>query len=187
MTRIGKLELRVPRDRHGEFSTALFERYARSEKALVAALAEMYVQGVSTRKVKAITEELRGRSDSGDQQRADATLAKFVHRPLKEAYPYLIVDACYEKVRESGVIRSQAVLIAIDIHWEGRRLWSWPTAKTSRVGKRSFWRSRSAALSGVEFVASDDHGRSALRATPLAQHAAQKDQLKPPASGFCTI
>ena len=60
VTRIGKLELRVPRDRSGEFSTALFERYARSEKALVAALAEMYVQGVSTRKVKAITEELCG-------------------------------------------------------------------------------------------------------------------------------
>ena len=60
VTRIGKLELRVPRDRNGEFSTALFERYQRSEKALVAALAEMYVQGVSTRKVTAITEELCG-------------------------------------------------------------------------------------------------------------------------------
>ena len=64
VTRIGKLELRVPRERGGEFSTALFERYARSEKALVAALAEMYVQGVSTRKVKAITEELCGHSFS---------------------------------------------------------------------------------------------------------------------------
>ena len=60
VTRIGKLELRVPRDRHGQFQTALFERYQRSEKAFVAALAEMYVQGVSTRKVKAITEELCG-------------------------------------------------------------------------------------------------------------------------------
>jgi putative transposase len=58
ITRVGKLELRVPRDRDGRFSTELFERYARSEKALVSALAEMYVQGVSTRKVKAITEEL---------------------------------------------------------------------------------------------------------------------------------
>jgi putative transposase len=58
VTRIGKLELRVPRDRAGEFSTALFERYPRSEKALVSSLAEMYGQGVSTRKVKAITEEL---------------------------------------------------------------------------------------------------------------------------------
>jgi transposase-like protein len=58
ITRVGKIELRVPRDRSGEFSTALFERFQRSEKALVSALAEMYIQGVSTRKVKAITEEL---------------------------------------------------------------------------------------------------------------------------------
>ena len=64
VSRVGKLELRVPQDRHGRFSTELFERYQRSEKALVAALAEMYVQGVSTRKVKAITEELCGHSFS---------------------------------------------------------------------------------------------------------------------------
>ena len=60
ITRVGKLELRVPQDRQGRFSTEVFERYQRSEKALVATLAEMYVQGVSTRKVKVITEELRG-------------------------------------------------------------------------------------------------------------------------------
>jgi transposase-like protein len=60
VTRIGKLELRIPRDREGRFSTELFDRYQRSEKALVSALAEMYVQGVSTRKVKAVTEELCG-------------------------------------------------------------------------------------------------------------------------------
>jgi hypothetical protein len=64
ITRVGRLELRVPQDRDGRFSTELFERYQRSERALVAALAEMYVQGVSTRKVKAITEELCGHSFS---------------------------------------------------------------------------------------------------------------------------
>src|SRR3712207_9387687 len=64
VTRVGKLELRVPQDRDGRFSTELFERYQRSEQALVATLAEMYVQGVSTRKVKAITEELCGHSFS---------------------------------------------------------------------------------------------------------------------------
>ena len=85
VTRIGKLELRVPRDRSGEFSTALFERYARSEKALVAALAEMYVQGVSTRKVKAITEELCGHSFSASSISAinkglDESLARFAQR-----------------------------------------------------------------------------------------------------------
>ena len=64
MTRVGKLELRVPQDRAGRFSTEVFERYQRSEKALVASMAEMYVQGVSTRKVKAVTEELCGHSFS---------------------------------------------------------------------------------------------------------------------------
>ena len=126
ITRIGKLELRVPRDRSGEFSTALFERYARSEKALVAALAEMYVQGVSTRKVKAITEELCGHSFSASaistiNKGLDEALAKFAHRPLDEAYPYLILDARYERVRDNGVIAHQAVLIAIGINWEGKR------------------------------------------------------------------
>ena len=61
ITRVGKLELRVPQDRQGRFRTEIFERYQRSEKALVAALSEMYVQGVSTRKVKAVTEELCGK------------------------------------------------------------------------------------------------------------------------------
>jgi len=64
ITRVGKLELQVPQDRQGRFSTEIFERYQRSEKALVACLAEMYVQGVSTRKVKAITEELCGHAFS---------------------------------------------------------------------------------------------------------------------------
>src|SRR5215470_10527491 len=126
VTRVGKIELRVPRDRSGEFSTALFERFQRSEKALVSALAEMYVQGVSTRKVKVITEELCGHSFSASSisamnQRLDASLAQFAGRPLAEAFPYLILDARYERVREAGVIVSQAVLIAIGIDWDGRR------------------------------------------------------------------
>jgi putative transposase len=126
ITRVGKLELRVPQDRTGRFSTELFERYQRSERALVAALAEMYVQGVSTRKVKAITEELCGHSFSASSisamnQRLDAGLAQFAGRPLAEAFPYLILDARYERVREAGVITSQAVLIAIGIDWDGRR------------------------------------------------------------------
>ena len=92
ITRVGKLELRVPQDREGRFSTELFERYQRSERALVAALAEMYVQGVSTRKVKAITEELCGHSFSASSisainKRLDASLAQFAGRALEEAYP----------------------------------------------------------------------------------------------------
>ena len=91
ITRVGKLELRVPQDCAGRFSTELFERYQRSERALVAALAEMYVQGVSTRKVKAITEELCGHSFSASSisamnQRLDDTLAQFAGRALAEAF-----------------------------------------------------------------------------------------------------
>ena len=125
ITRVGKLELRVPQDRQGRFSTVVFERYQRSEKALVATLAEMYIQGVSTRKVKTITEELCGHQFSASAvseivKRLDEQLKEFAQRRLEEAFPYLIVDARYEKVREGGAIRSRAVHIAIGIDWEGR-------------------------------------------------------------------
>jgi Transposase, Mutator family len=165
ITRVGKLELRVPQDRAGRFSTELFERYQRSERALVAALAEMYVQGVSTRKVKAITEELCGHSFSASSisamnQRLDASLAQFAGRPLGEAFPYLILDARYERVREAGVILSQAVLIAIGIDWDGRRqslprrrpgCWrsSSPTARAGRAGAIFCWPSRHAVCTGL--------------------------------------
>src|SRR5437588_12158581 len=101
ITRVGKIELKVPQDRQGRFSTELFERYQRSEKALVAALAEMYVQGVSTRKVKQVTEELVGHSFSASaisavNKRLDASLKAFCERRLKEPFPYLILDARYE-------------------------------------------------------------------------------------------
>ena len=127
ITRVGTLELRVPQDRQGRFSTELFERYQRSEKALVAALAEMYVAGVSTRKVKAVTEELCGHTFSASAisaivKRLDDSLKAFATRRLDaEAFPYLILDARYERVREGGIIASQAVLIAIGIDWDGRR------------------------------------------------------------------
>src|SRR5665811_626298 len=173
VTRVGKLELRVPRDREGRFSTELFERYQRSEKALVSALAEMYVQGVSTRKVKAITEELCGTSFSASTISAinktlDVTLLEFSRRRLEEPYPFLIVDARYEKVREGGVIRSQAVLIAIGINPEGfRQVLAVELAnRESQTTWRDFLLSlRERGLSGVEFVVSDDHAglRKALR------------------------
>lgn len=91
ITRVGKLELRVPQDRDGRFSTELFERYQRSEQTLVASLAEMYVQGVSTRKVKAITEELCGHSFSAStisaiNKRLDESLTAFAQRRLDEPF-----------------------------------------------------------------------------------------------------
>ena len=165
VTRVGKLELRVPRDREGRFSTELFERYQRSEQALVGALAEMYIQGVSTRKVKAITEELCGHSVSAStisriNKRLDGTLTAFAERELDEPMPYLILDARYEKVRDNGVIRSQAVLIAIGIGWDGRRhiLGVELAGRESRSSWKAFLAGlRERGLHGVEFVVSDDH------------------------------
>jgi putative transposase len=164
VTRVGKRELRVPQDRQG-FSTELFERYQRSEKALVAALAEMYVQGVSTRKVKAITEELCSHSFSAAaisaiNARLDEGLAQFAGGRLDEACPDLILDARYERVREAGVIHSQAVLLAIGINWDGRR--SILAVELANRESRSSWRDfllqlRARGRSGVEFVVADDH------------------------------
>lgn len=165
VTRVGTLELRVPQDRDGRFSTQVFERYQRSEKALVGALSEMYVQGVSTRKVKAITEQLCGHSFSAStisriNKGLDEELARFAGRRLEEPYPYLILEARYEKVRQGGVIRSQAVLIALGINWDGRRCVL--AVEEANRESRSSWREfvlglKERGLHGVEFVVSDDH------------------------------
>jgi putative transposase len=165
ITRVGTLELRVPQDRFGRFSTELFARYQRSEKALVGTLAEMYVQGVSTRKVKAVTEALCGHSFSASAISAvnkslDEALRRFAERRLGEPFPYLILDARYEKVRESGVIASQAVLIAVAVDGEGRRqvLGVELASRESRSSWRDFLSGLKArGLFGVEFVVSDDH------------------------------
>ena len=165
ITRVGTLELRVPQDRFGRFSTELFARYQRSEKALVGALAEMYVQGVSTRKVKAVTEALCGHSFSASAISAvnkslDEALRRFADRRLTEPFPYLILDARYEKVREAGVIVPQAVLIAVAVDGEGRR--QALGVELANRESRSSWRDvllglKERGLCGVEFVVSDDH------------------------------
>src|SRR5512134_132191 len=179
ITRVGKIELRVPRDRSGELSTTLFERFQLSEKALVSALVEMYVQGVSTRKVKAITEELCGHSFAASTISAinkglDEGLTKFAQRRLSEAYPYLILDARYEKVREDGIIQSQAVLLAIGINWEGHR--QVLGIELANRESQSSWREflvglKQRGLRGVEFVVSDDHAglkKAAMEILPEA-------------------
>jgi putative transposase len=165
VTRVGNIELRVPQDRQGRFRTEVFERYQRSEKALVAAMMEMYIQGVSTRKVKTITEELCGHEFSSSTisrivQKLDEELEKFAQRRLEEPYPYLILDARYEKVREEGAVRSQAVLLAIGINWEGRR--NVLAVELASRESASSWKElltglRQRSLHGVEFVVSDDH------------------------------
>jgi transposase-like protein len=139
----------------------------------VAALAEMYVQGVSTRKVKAITEEPCGHSFSASSisainKRLDESLTQFAGRRLEEPYPYLILDARYERIREAGVIGSQAVLIAVAVGWDGQR--SVLGVELASQESRSSWRDfllglKQRGLHGVEFVVADDHAglRAALR------------------------
>jgi putative transposase len=165
ITQVGKIELRVPQDQRGRFRTEVFERYQRSEKALVTAMIEMCVQGVSTRKVKVITEELCGHEFSSATvsrivQKLDQELEQFACRRLEEPYSYLILDARYETVREEGTVRSQAVLIAVGINWEGRR--SVLAVELASRDNASSWKQvllslKQRSLHGVEFVVSDDH------------------------------
>lgn len=180
VTRVGKIELRVPQDRLGRFSTEVFERYQRSEKALFLSLAEMYVQGVSTRKVKRITEQLCGQSFSAStvsrlNKQLDATLQRFANRPLEEEYPYVVLDAKYEKVRENSVVRSRAVLVAIGVNWEGRRCVL--AVELANRESTSSWKDfllqlKHRGLHGVEFVVTDDHAGLKRAVTEVLPDAA---------------
>ena len=131
----------------------------------MSALTEMYVEGVSTRTVKAITEELCGHTFSAStinriKASLDCMLRRFAERRLDEAYPYLMLDARYEKVRLDDVIESQAVFVAIGINWAGRR--QVLGVELSNRESRSSWATfvtglKARGLHGVEFVVSDDH------------------------------
>jgi putative transposase len=165
-TRVGTLNLLVPQDREGTFSTRLFSRYQRNEKALVLALMEMYVEGVSTRKVKEITEELCGTSFSKSLVSSlagslDSELEAWRMRKLEAAsYPYLFVDARYEKVRVDGRVLSQGVLIVSGVRDDGfREILGIEIADTeSEATYQQLFRSLKArGLKGVELVVSDDH------------------------------
>jgi putative transposase len=165
-TRVGTLNLLVPQDREGTFSTRLFSRYQRNEKALVLALMEMYVEGVSTRKVKDVTEELCGTSFSKSlvsqlAGRLDAELGAWRSRPLEgEGYPYLFVDARYEKARANGRVVSQGVLIVSAVREDGmREILAVEVADTeSEATYQQLFRSlKRRGLKGVQLVVSDDH------------------------------
>jgi putative transposase len=166
-SRVGTLNLLVPQDREGTFSTRLFSRYQRNEKALVLALMQMYVEGVSTRKVKDITEELCGTSFSKSlvsslATRLDAELEAWRNRPLEaEGYPYLFVDARYEKVRVDHRIVSQGVLVVSGVRrTDGmREVLAVEVADTeSEATYQELFRSlKRRGLEGVELVVSDDH------------------------------
>ncbi|SHG75234.1 Transposase (or an inactivated derivative) [Fodinibius roseus] len=172
-TRVGTLHLRVPQTRDGAFYPSILERYQRSEKALVAALAEAYVQGVSTRKMAKVTERLLGKEFSAStisrfSEQLDTELEAWRSRPLPQDYPYVKIDARYERCRRDGIIVDMAVLVAIGVAESGHRHvlavetgWGESEAVWSRFIKGL----KERGLSGVQLFVSDNHPgiKAALR------------------------
>ncbi|KPL79367.1 transposase [Levilinea saccharolytica] len=170
-TRLGEITFDIPQVREGGFYPEALEKGLRSERALRLALAEMYVQGVSTRKVKAITEQLCGVEISAMQvsraaAQLDAVLQEWRERPLGEIR-YLYLDARYEKVREASQVRDAAVLVATGINPEGERLVlgvsvSLSEHETHSLRDASRWRAflqslKDRGLHGMRLIISDDH------------------------------
>ena len=172
-TRVGDITFAVPQVREGGFYPQALEKGLRSERALTLALAEMYVQGVSTRKVKAITEQLCGVSISSSTvsqaaAQLDGELEKWRERPLGE-YPFLYLDAYYEQVREDGQVRNLAVLVAVGVNSAGKReiLGVSVSLSEHEVHWRTFLESlKQRGLGGVQLITSDDH--AGLRAARVA-------------------
>lgn len=163
-TRMGQVTFDVPQARHGSFYPQSLEKGLRSERALKLALAEMYIQGVSTRKVAAITEKLCGFEVSSTQvsqatAALDTQLQAWRERPIG-IYRYLYLDARYEKVRQDGQVRDAAVLIALGVNEAGKRevLGVSVALSEQEVHWRTFLQSLVARrLSGVELIVSDAH------------------------------
>jgi transposase-like protein len=163
-TRVGEIPLAVPQTRDGKFYPSCIEKGQRSEKALRLAVAEMYLQGVSTRKVMAITEELCGFEISSSQvskatAELDSLFMVWRDRPLG-CCRYVYLDARYEKVREGGVVIDQAVLVAVGVSEDGKRsvLGVSVDLSEAEVHWRKFLQSlQQRGLHGVELFISDDH------------------------------
>lgn len=172
-TSVGELSLQVPQVRSSEFYPSFLEKGVRSERALKLALAEMYVQGVSTRKVESILQELCGlQVSSSDVSRAakllDDELSKWKSRALGRCV-YLYVDARYEKVRQGGCVVDSAVLLAYGINTEGKRevLGLSISLSEAEIHWRTFLESLvSRGLHGLECIVSDAHSglKAALKA-----------------------
>ncbi|MAT44652.1 MAG: IS256 family transposase, partial [Anaerolineaceae bacterium] len=163
-TRIGDIQFSIPQVRDGGFYPEALEKGLRSERALTLTMAEMYVQGVSTRKVSAILEKLCGSQVSSSSvsqasKTLDETLEKWRNSPLGEIV-YLYLDARYEKVRQDGHIRDCAVLIAVGVDLSGHRkvLGVSISLGEQEVHWRAFMESLvNRGLRGVKLIISDDH------------------------------
>jgi len=184
-TRMGEITFAVPQVREGGFYPSALEKGLRSERALMITLAEMYVQGVSTRKVKAITEQLCGVDVSATQvsratAQLDGVLQEWRERPLGEI-AYLYVDARYEKVREAGQVRDAAVLVASGITPEGERQILGVSVSLSE--HETHWKAflktlKDRGLFGMKLVISDDHeGLGAARRAILGSVPWQRCQF----------
>ncbi len=167
ITRVGTLNLRVPQARDGTFSPDLFERYQRSEQALVCTLMEMVVSGVSTRKVAQITEELCGKAFSKSTvselcQGLDPLVNAWNERSLAEQrYPFVLVDALVLKIREGGRVRARSALLAIGVNEAGYREilgLQLGDSESERSWMDYFVWLKGRGLSGVDLVVSDHHG-----------------------------
>ena len=170
-TRVGEVTFEVPQVREGGFYPNALEKGIRSERALLMTLAEMYVQGVSTRKVAAITEQLCGTQVSASQvsratQTLDEELEAWRNRPLGEIV-YLYLDARYERVRQAGNVRDAAILIATGVKRDGKRAVLGISVSLSEA--EAHWRAFlegliKRGLEGVQLIISDDHaGMEAAR------------------------
>lgn len=170
-TRLGEMTFDIPQVREGGFYPSTLEKGIRSERALLMTLAEMYVQGVSTRKVAAITERLCGTKISASQvsraaQQLDEELKTWRNRPLGEVV-YLFLDARYEKVRQAGSARDAAILMASGVKKDGKRCILGVSVSLSEA--EAHWRAFleglvTRGLHGVQLIISDDHtGMEAAR------------------------
>jgi transposase-like protein len=164
-TRVGEIELLVPRKRQGSYFPSFLEPRRRSEQAIVAVVLEAYVNGVSTRKVDRLVEQLGIEGMSKDRVSAtcralDEQVEAFRQRPLESAYPYLWLDAKQVKVRDYGRVVSKALVIAYAVHETGVR--EVIGLDVGEVESGAFWTEflrglKKRGLSGVQLVVSDDH------------------------------
>ena len=165
-TRIGTLTLRVPRTRDGKFSTEIFERYERHEKALLASMLEMYIAGVSTRKVSQVVENLCGKSVSKSfvsnlTKELDEVVQGFQYASLASMnYPCIMVDVLYLKVREEGRVVSKSCHIALGINEQGNREvlgFLIQEGESSDTWSRFFDYLKERGLQGIKLIISDAH------------------------------
>lgn len=165
VTRVGKLTLNVPRHRNEPFHSTLLDNYQRNEQALITAMMEMVIQGVATRSVEKVTEELCGTRFSKATvsemcKGLDGVVGEFKNRSLDKTYPFIMTDAMYIKVREDHRIRSKALMVAIGIDADGRKeVLGFELCETeTEPGWEEFLkRLKDRGLSGVDLITSDSH------------------------------